>query len=442
MIKSTLHSVRSVVPEWIVEEHHDFIALLESYYKWCESSGQFINESKQLLENYNYELVANNKLFLYKDVFLRLFPVDNPDLIRTLLKFSNVFYSTRGNIESYKFLFKLLWNENIDIEFPSEYILRSSDGEWITDTLINVTSNSSIDSELLLGRELKGLSGRCIIERVNTQVAGESVYLELSVSSITGKFEIDEVVNVELPDEDFTGIILGTYGGYRITNRGKGYLAGAVIPVESTSGTGFSVSITDVDESGRILSISVTPGIGYHYSKPVVDLTHDSIRDMTLSFESAEIEFYTTPVFQSSGYYKTLRSALSDNWKLRDGHYYQEYSYVINSTLKFDTLYRPVIDLLHPAGTVFWFNSENDFSNVSGESRVLWHDTLKIVAESGVEISEKNVQNLVVLYDHTANTDGSVTVNKKYSFDSTGTLDDRVYFSYEKVLMNVIDGEE
>jgi hypothetical protein len=144
-LKSVRGNLKRIIPEHIISENnYNFLEMLDAYYKWCESHGQWLNETKQLIDNYNYELIANDKLFVYKDVFLRLFPIDNPDMIRSLVKFSKVFYEHRGNLESYKFLFKLLWNEDIEIEYPTDWILRSSDGIWTANQYLLVSYNDNL----------------------------------------------------------------------------------------------------------------------------------------------------------------------------------------------------------------------------------------------------------------------------------------------------------
>ena len=100
--------------------------------------------------------------------------------------------------------------------------------------------------------------------------------------------------------------------------------------------------------------------------------------------------------------------------------------------------------MLHPAGTVFWFKSNNDFTSIGDGTKILYHDTIKIVGDSGIDISDKNVSDLVVKEVSAIDTfTGKLNTTKTYSFDTEETnLDDRIYFSYEKVLTSVIDDIE
>ena len=449
MIKSAVPQINKVIPEWIVEEHLDFMTLLREYYKWAESGGQWLNETKQLMDNYNYELVNNDKLFVYKDVFLRLFPIDsNPDLIRSLLKFSKVFYTTRGNLESYEFLFKLLWKEDISIEFPSDNILRSSDGEWVRDSIMTLNYDSDVSEEDILGQQITGKKSgaTAFISDVDTSVTSTGLmFSTVKLNNIHGAFQTDENIIIDKGATSILLNVLPTYGRYTIHGSGKGYLSGAKVPLKDTAdGDLFEVKIGDVDAEGRILNLVVKAGVGYTYKMPVLDFNSEDVKDATIPFEIANIEFHNSTVHDSSGYYRTRRSELSDRWVLRDGHYYQEYSYVINSSIEFDTLYRPVIDLLHPAGTVFWFKSNNDFTSIGDGTKILYHDTIKIVGDSGIDISDKNVSDLVVKEVSAIDTfTGKLNTTKTYSFDTEETnLDDRIYFSYEKVLTSVIDDIE
>lgn len=444
-VKSTISHVKKVIPEWISEDHLQFVELLETYYKWAESGGQWLDEAKQLMDNYNYELIKNDKLFVYKDVFLRLIPLDNPDMIRSLLKFSKVFYSNRGNLESYEFLFKLLWGEDLQIEFPSDFILRSSDGEWVRETLLCVAYNGE-SADVLLGKRITGKKSgaTAFVNDFNTFVSETGkLYSNLSLISISGQFEIDE--NIIIDSESNNPLLLnvtGLLGNYRIIDGGAGYLSGTIVPItDPGDGHKFEVIIGDVDSNGKILNLNVSPGVGYVYKEPTIDLESDDIKDFTLEFKPARIEFIKSATFNNNGHYRVLRSALSDKWVLRDGHYYQEYSYAIKSTLKFDTVYRPVIDLLHPAGTVFWFKSDNDYTNIGSDTKILFHDTTKALTDAGIDVNNiDKIPNLAIIdkTDIDANT-GKLITSKTYSFDTDVNLDDRVYFSYEKILTSIID---
>jgi len=55
-------------------------------------------------------------------------------------------------------------------------------------------------------------------------------------------------------------------------------------------------------------------------------------------------------VHEYPGYFSTNVGFPDDSSYIQDGHYYQQYSYLIKSTKQFKDYKKPVLDLLHPAG--------------------------------------------------------------------------------------------
>ena len=60
-----------------------------------------------------------------------------------LLKLINEFYRAKGTPNSLKFLFRALYNEEIDIYYPKEDILKASDGKWILPLALRLDTNDS-----------------------------------------------------------------------------------------------------------------------------------------------------------------------------------------------------------------------------------------------------------------------------------------------------------
>lgn len=65
----------------------------------------------------------------------------------------------------------------------------------------------------------------------------------------------------------------------------------------------------------------------------------------------ADITFDNSTAYTTPGEFETLRSAPSNVFKLHDGEYYQDFSYVLKTNVPLVTFEAPVLALLHPAGT-------------------------------------------------------------------------------------------
>lgn len=112
-IISTL--VNQQVPDFVRSDYPNFVLFLQKYYEWMESVGNPLYESSQIKYNYDLDLASDQYIDQIKKEFLPYFPESLEIDKRTFLKFVNKFYDTKGTPNSVKFLFRALFNEEIDI---------------------------------------------------------------------------------------------------------------------------------------------------------------------------------------------------------------------------------------------------------------------------------------------------------------------------------------
>ena len=199
--KTLSNTISQVVPA-VILENTNFEDLFLAYYKFTEQSGQFYKESKILFDSFNYSNADEKYLKIFKEQLLRMFPDNGQIALEYFLKFSKVFYKSKGSEESYKFLFKVLYDADVEITYPSDYILKSSDGEWIKRNLVkienffDINENGIIDfQELIIGKTIKGLTSNSTAF-ISDIIAYDANMLELHIEMINGNFEIDEVVHI------------------------------------------------------------------------------------------------------------------------------------------------------------------------------------------------------------------------------------------------------
>ena len=124
------------VPEFVREEHPNFIAFLEAYYEFLENKqgtekNDLITKSKDL--RYVSDVDAsiaefeNNFFNTYGNLIPRNVEVDKAFLIKHILPL----YLAKGSDKSFQLLFRLLFNQEVEVIKPNESILRASDGKWL-----------------------------------------------------------------------------------------------------------------------------------------------------------------------------------------------------------------------------------------------------------------------------------------------------------------------
>jgi len=145
MDQKTSLLINSQVPEFVREEYPQFISFLEAYYEFLENE-QFANGiSKQndlttKLKELKYVSDIDVSLTQFEEqfynTFLSLLPkdiaVDKAFLIKNILPL----YQSKGTEKSFQFLFRLLFGQEITINYPREQILRTSDGRWSVENIL------------------------------------------------------------------------------------------------------------------------------------------------------------------------------------------------------------------------------------------------------------------------------------------------------------------
>ena len=134
------------VPEFVREEHPLFITFLEAYYEFLEQkqTGQ-LNDLTQKAKDLRYLSDVDYSLDEFEDSFFNTYAsllpkdvsVDKEFLIKNVLPL----YLAKGNEASFKLLFRMLFNDEVDILQPRNNILRASDGKWTINHILRIETD-------------------------------------------------------------------------------------------------------------------------------------------------------------------------------------------------------------------------------------------------------------------------------------------------------------
>jgi len=184
--KTSLQIIKQL-PEFIQDDsaYQNFVSFVEAYYQWMETT-QSANASNTIVTSTNQGVThASKNLLNYSNVdntldefvdyfindFLPYIPKDALADKRKLLKISKELYNTKGTENSYKFLFRALYNSSAEIFNTSDTVLKASDGKWV------ITKSLRIDS----------LNPNWLLIN-NLRIFGETTksYATIEYSSVTG----------------------------------------------------------------------------------------------------------------------------------------------------------------------------------------------------------------------------------------------------------------
>ena len=150
--------VESQFPSFYKEEGTDFILFTKAYYEWMESNGNPIGEARKLMDYRDIDNTIESFLVHFQQKYLYGIPFNVIANKRLLLKRILDVYRSKGSIQCYRLLFKLIYNEDIEIYLPGLDILRVSDGTWIQPQYIETTLFNNVDD--YMGKTIVGLNSK------------------------------------------------------------------------------------------------------------------------------------------------------------------------------------------------------------------------------------------------------------------------------------------
>ena len=403
-------------PEFTREDYPAFIKFVELYYKHLnETQVEGIGQSFETIRDVDTTL---DKFIdeLWKEFGINV-PRTNSVNDRYFLKHINEFYSAKGSEESFRMLFRHLYDTEIEIKYPKEQILIASNGNWTQDisVLVELTSGNIFD---IIDQQITVYTNQQTIKVVANRIrllddGHYEVFLD--------KFQRDLIsVGSILSLNDISATVVETISKITVYKSGTGFYVGQLFLLPSVSGTNAKIKVTKVGPIGELLEIQILDfGSGYvsDFNTTIVSgstpslIVEGELASQTLGFiDSGFIstnfyfeldytngsysgetirEFYTEidvppgssvndenvavllvtvgAIRRYPGFYSDSSGFLSDAYYIQDGNYYQDFSYVISCVESINTYRNIVKALLHPSGFKIFGNQlfSNSFDVVS-----------------------------------------------------------------------------
>lgn len=229
--------IQNQFPSFYNEEGPNFILFIKTYYEWLESSGNPLFHSRNFLNYGDIDNTLEQFLDYFQQKYIYGIP---PEVIinkRFLLKHILDVYRSKSSIQGYKLLFRMLYNENLEVYLPGRDILRVSDGTWIEPKYLEISYYEN--SRDYVGKEIQGVLSEttAIVESFVTETHNKNKINVLYISNVSpknGDFLPGEkiVLKSEISNTQsiFSApIILGSLGDLDIINGGQNFSIGNII---------------------------------------------------------------------------------------------------------------------------------------------------------------------------------------------------------------------
>lgn len=280
------------LPDFVRSDHQTFQRFIEIYYEWLENSSEG-NTVYHIMNSEKYRDIDETIdpfIAIFKEEFLPYFPEKTSLDITKILKQAREFYLQKGSEDSVKWLFRVLFDQEVELFYPKKQILKASDGKWKLPLAFRIqltTETEDIDPNLL--EKLKGegseSTATCVIESANKTIDKNfgTEILEIYVSNVfkdfvNGEFLVIRGVEGYTEENPFKAKIIGSISGIKIDSnittdpqqkrRGLLYRVGDPVVVygglDNTAEARDAVAYVSDVSQGSIEGINLTfPGYGY-----------------------------------------------------------------------------------------------------------------------------------------------------------------------------------
>lgn len=222
--------INKQIPDFIRSENPKFISFIEKYYEWLEQNGNVLSETNNLFDSFDIDTANETYLQYLRDDLMPYFPENMAANKKLFLKLIKHFYNSKGTLESLKFAFRAFYNDDSDVYFPKQDILKVSDGKWVLPLALRIDTTDdnifNLEKIKITGENSKATAFvEKVIKSVDRQLGIE--YVEIYISNIERLFETGENIygifynNVGNP-VTVTGRIVGALSELKIDSNNRG----------------------------------------------------------------------------------------------------------------------------------------------------------------------------------------------------------------------------
>lgn len=220
-----------------------------------------VRKSGKILDYRNIEYSVDKYIDYLKDELFTSIPMTMySDKRLVALKFKD-FFESKSNEDSYKFLFKLLYNEDINLYYPGEDLLRVSDGDFEKTQIVRAVVTDNVFN--FLNKTITGGTSGALgnVVDIKRYVIGSIEVAEMTLKLVSGTFLGGETIQ-DISDETLATSLYGMVTGFTINDAGSGYQVGDEI---SFTGDGAAVEalVSSIQQSPITAINYNTIGHGY-----------------------------------------------------------------------------------------------------------------------------------------------------------------------------------
>ena len=262
--------IDSQFPEFLREDGPKFLSFLRAYYEYMEQTGKAGDASRSLFDVTDIDRTIAGFVEYFHREFMSSIPRTVLADKALLVKHIREFYRARGSEQSYRFLFRILFDKEISIYYPGDDILRASDGRWTRETVIRgiLVSGDPSQMQTITG-VTSGATAR-VQEVLNITSRGLAL-VQIRVEDVVGTFQ-DEIVEDELGNSIRLSNMTGSLGDFTIVDGGAYHETGDALTLSGAEGGSATGVVTSTKATGALTFRIVKGGSGYRIANTTISI--------------------------------------------------------------------------------------------------------------------------------------------------------------------------
>lgn len=200
-VRTIINATNLITFEVATQTQYGVTFLAETNKSIRQASGAL----RQLLRLHDVNNTLSDLIPYFRDKFLRDLP-EGASSTQTLIPRILDFYRARGSEDSYKFLFRILYGEDLTITYPRDFTFKTSDGKYsipqilkvYRDTILYGTEEQYLTQNVnaFLGREIVGLTSglRARIAQVREEQDGPTNVITFFIEDVTMSTETSRIL--------------------------------------------------------------------------------------------------------------------------------------------------------------------------------------------------------------------------------------------------------
>ena len=290
-IKKISSQIESQFPGFVREEGPQFVAFLKAYFEYMEQEGNPVDVVRSARDNQDIDRTVESFVEYFRKEFMINIPSSTLADKRLLAKHIREFYRSRGSQESYRFLFRALFGQEIEFYYPGDDILRASDGRWVRETRLRVAAPFSKSPRSFEGQQIRGVTSGAsayVQDILGTTALGLEVY-DVTVQGIAGTFlDGERVYNVSDPTNYATiNSQVGSIINVNLIGGGAYHNIGDKVRVNGGGSTEDAIgTVTEVTNRGGVIVKLAKTGNGYTKENTKIIVTGGNGKNFEMAIDS------------------------------------------------------------------------------------------------------------------------------------------------------------